>query len=189
MWGRQECLKLSGQILLVTKSQASSDLLFHSGAHSSCRKGILWSTDIHRFSLPSFFFLSGLTFQSYFINFKVLLHMHLSHLIVRATLWVQWISFERWGTWGLEEIKPSPNVTQVEGQTRDANPDVLFQGLDFQPQHCIASHPLLLTSQLKTEIWSKVNENRTKQLWMWTWRAGLLVGLREREKRQEVYER
>lgn len=67
-WERQECLKLSGQILLVTMSPGPPDVLFHGGVHPLCSEGTLWSADAHALLSPSFLCSFRATFRSDLVN-------------------------------------------------------------------------------------------------------------------------
>lgn len=57
------------------------------------------------------------------------------------------------GKQGLEGRRPSPKVAQGKGQNRGLHPrSALFQSLRFQSPHCMASHALLLNSELKRNL-------------------------------------
>lgn len=90
---------------------------------------------------------------------------------------------------GLGETRPSPKVAQGKGQSKDFVPGLLYSKAYAFNLHIVwpPTHRLLILNW--KEIWSKVSENRTKQLWSWRWSSVSLVGLREQGKRQEVCER
>lgn len=57
------------------------------------------------------------------------------------------------GKQGLKGRRPSPKAAQGKGQNRGLHPrSALFQSLCFQSPHCMASHALLLKSELKRNL-------------------------------------